>query len=472
MGEHITAAPSGSRRQGRFGRRTAAELAAVLVALLIGAFVGTAGAARAVSLVLLTALVLVAFFRVEWGLLGLAAALPWYHITAVPLLKRLGVTAFDVIGLVLVLALLGRVALNPRRFPVRLHPVGVLVAGLTGWAIVASAVVLPYAEIFAGVKSYVAVLVFYWLVYVLATDRKTIHRALTAFLIGTAAAQLAGLTELIGGFTIMGQRAEPLRVMLEPGVLAPTHMVRAAGLAGDPNFFAMSGLAALPVAAVYWPAARPGWKKLMLAGVLLVLILSIVAGASRGVTAAGALGAVLFLALVGKGRRKRFLVVAAVALGLALMVIPRAYFARLFVTGDRSAAYRVEQREAALQAVTRAPVFGGGAGLHVLQTSGFFQYIHNTYLQVSAEIGLPGLVLFLAVLLASIAAAAAAFRRARASGTDTGIPLALLVSLVCYLVFFFFFSYYGNKTFWFLAALASASSGLSCLPVASMPSRQ
>jgi hypothetical protein len=35
-------------------------------------------------------------------------------------------------------------------------------------------------------------------------------------------------------------------------------------------------------------------------------------------------------------------------------------------------------------------------------------------------------------------------------------------------VFFVFFSYYGNKTFWFLAALASAAAQL---PVASRPGR-
>jgi O-antigen ligase len=83
---------------------------------------------------------------------------------------------------------------------------------------------------------------------------------------------------------------------------------------------------------------------------------------------------------------------------------------------------------------------------------------HNIYLEVIAEFGAPGLVLFAAIvaggLLACAAAARAAVRR-RERETEL-LARGLLLALVAMLVAAFFSSELFNKPLWMLLALAVA----------------
>lgn len=72
-----------------------------------------------------------------------------------------------------------------------------------------------------------------------------------------------------------------------------------------------------------------------------------------------------------------------------------------------------------------------------------YQGTHNTYTQVSAEAGLPALILYLAVMLSVLRGLVRVYKRARKSPTATGkqvsnVSFALLASLVAYAFYIFF----------------------------------
>src|SRR4051794_30630003 len=83
---------------------------------------------------------------------------------------------------------------------------------------------------------------------------------------------------------------------------------------------------------------------------------------------------------------------------------------------------------------------------------------HNTYLQVLAEMGVVGLVLFLTILLFALWCA---FRAARLFARKRDLRMELLargvlISLIGLLVSYFFISEMYNKQFWLLLGLGPA----------------
>jgi O-antigen ligase len=84
---------------------------------------------------------------------------------------------------------------------------------------------------------------------------------------------------------------------------------------------------------------------------------------------------------------------------------------------------------------------------------------HNSYLQVAAELGLPGLVCFVALLAASLAVLARAARRARRADPASRVPQlaqALTGSLIGFMVGAFFLSLAYAEMLYTLVAFAVA----------------
>jgi O-antigen ligase len=83
-------------------------------------------------------------------------------------------------------------------------------------------------------------------------------------------------------------------------------------------------------------------------------------------------------------------------------------------------------------------------------------YPHNTYLDVAAELGFPGLLAFLGIAGLSLRDAFRA--HARAQRDQKVIALGVESALVATAVFWLFFSMFPHKVPWFLMAIASASA--------------
>jgi O-antigen ligase len=131
-----------------------------------------------------------------------------------------------------------------------------------------------------------------------------------------------------------------------------------------------------------------------------------------------------------------------------------------------SAQKRWADSRAALRILAERPLLGAGLGMNVLalndERGSSWTAVHNVYLQLGVELGLPGLALFVALLAASIRTARRAQREARRAGRSDlfhlseGIEVALwgfALSGLFYPVAYHFY-------FYLVAGLAAAAGTL------------
>lgn len=252
---------------------------------------------------------------------------------------------------------------------------------------------------------------------------------------------------------------------------------RATGTIGDPNELAAALLAGLAIGAGF-AVARGSSLALRLGGLLAVPLCAagIFLSASRGGLIA--LGVTLVAATVAAGRWRA----AVTALCAALAAGGVLYFTQLAALPARErlltangGSGRSDLWKVGLRVVRAHPVGGVGVGNsehaavnYVLQP-GVIHYsalifssepfpVHNTYLQVLAEMGVPGLLLFLAVIVVCLGCAlrAARFAAQRQDVTMEALARGVFLALVGMAVANFFISVQYDKLLWLLLGLCPA----------------
>jgi O-antigen ligase len=176
------------------------------------------------------------------------------------------------------------------------------------------------------------------------------------------------------------------------------------GLFGNSNDLAMHLVTMVPLAIGFAFASKSAVRKLLYIGFALLFVSAIVVTFSRG----GFLGLfIAALALTRKiGRRNKF--VSTGALVIAMLTIltfaPGSYSSRLSTIFNSAAdttgssSQRTEILERSVWVTLRYPLFGVGVGnfhyksVHELVT-------HNAYTQVSSEMGIPALVVYLMLMI-------------------------------------------------------------------------
>jgi O-antigen ligase len=187
----------------------------------------------------------------------------------------------------------------------------------------------------------------------------------------------------------------------------------------DPNYFAAALVPALAVA-VFLIATTDSWRtRWLVLAILGVDLVAFVRTQSRGGLVGLAIALLLVVLLAGRARPRVLalvLVLAAVALGYYFAYKP----AHIFQTGARSSGLsaassgRLDEWHVATRMFETHPLGGVGLGNYTtvepayttqdinLQFSSFILRLkhvaHNTYLQVAAEVGIVGILLFLGVL--------------------------------------------------------------------------
>jgi O-antigen ligase len=232
---------------------------------------------------------------------------------------------------------------------------------------------------------------------------------------------------------------------------------------GDPNYFTLSALLCLPIALYLLDNPRqPRWERRFCIASIVVTMIAVTLAASRG----GFLGltaSALFLVWRSKQRRRNFVLVVAVILPL-MVLTPSSPLQRLLSPNyhdEYAANERLLLAEAGLNMVKHHPWTGVGAGNFKMFVRQFGDVnedhiAHNTYISLLAELGIPGFMAYMAVLVATFWSLERVRRRSMTEGPLLvhQIAMGMQAGLVAYLVAVYFVSAEAHKLYWLFVFLS------------------
>lgn len=184
----------------------------------------------------------------------------------------------------------------------------------------------------------------------------------------------------------------------------PDIKARVYSVFGNPNVLAEYLIMTIPLSISLMWYSKKIHKKIIFLATSGVLILALVLTLSRGGWIGFAFSALIFVLLV----EKRLLLSAIPIVLGGILFLPQSILHRIMSIGnfaDSSNAYRLKMWEITLDIIKDNPIAGVGLG-HLPFKETFETYIrtmptyhaHNTYLEIAAELGIPGLIAFLILL--------------------------------------------------------------------------
>lgn len=243
---------------------------------------------------------------------------------------------------------------------------------------------------------------------------------------------------------------------------------RPGSVVGDPNYFTVSAVLCVPLAIALLRPMRQTWLRAFLLGSILITLVAVALAASRG----GFLGLVAASIVLLWHARHRFRNLAMVAvLAPVLLLLPVAPIQRLLHpnhSDQEAGEARLVAWRAGLKMIKAYPLTGVGLGNFKAEMVRYADpkadidsIAHNTYVEIAAEMGIPTLLLFLALIALSCSSLDRARRRAlrlRSSLLSQG-ALGMEAGIVGFAVSIFFLSAEYQKLFWLMVLLSM------CLPV-------
>ncbi len=305
----------------------------------------------------------------------------------------------------------------------------------------------------------------FWLLSEVVDTRSKLQKlaaALTALAVPLAATAVRNY--ISGDFIDAGPQREIQRIV---GYQAP--------LTANPNDLALMLNIILPLSvALLWIHRRPLARAVLL-GAIALDVVAVVATFSR--TGFLTLATLLAGYLWKLGRRaERVWAFGALGVGLfcLLFFLPAGYFSHLGtianVSGDPtgSAQARLQDMIAAAKWALANPLFGAGLGMNVLALNeargATWRHVHNVYLEHAADLGLPGLLLFLLLFAGCMASVGRVQQRLQATGAAPDLfhlAEGIQLSLAGFAVAAFFHPVAYNFYFYYLGGLALAVRNLA-----------
>ena len=303
------------------------------------------------------------------------------------------------------------------------------------------------------------------IVYTAITEAKHVRGVAAALAAGGAAAAVYGLSVI------------PSAAEASDSVTAAADLNRITGTVGDPNLLASLLLVGMIMAiALALDRHRAAAGRVLCAGVATVCFIAAVATVSRGGIIALGVALIATVAFAGKRRGRAVVgiaIFATLAVTYVLAFASESQIARLENADGGSG--RTDIWKVGWRMVEANPGHGVGAGNFNVSSVHYLlvepgavarsSYIvdtpavaHNMYLEVLAELGIPGLALFLLILIICTAAAvraASAFDRCGEDGLAL-IARGVAISLCSMMAADFFLAAEYGKLLWLLLSLGPA----------------
>lgn len=242
---------------------------------------------------------------------------------------------------------------------------------------------------------------------------------------------------------------------------------------GDPNYFTVNALLFMPVALLLLRQTRPRWQWLFCLGCFALTLTAVMFSASRGGFIGLVAASTYFLARSRQRIRNLILVCLSIlVLGLPLEVSPVERLLHPDQSDDEAKQTRIALWSGGLKMITESPILGIGLDNFPFEVPKYvnpddmpryetlYRVAHNSYVEIAAELGVPALLIFMAMLFSSIGSLERVGRVAQASGDDflRRVALGLQAGIVGGAVAIFFVSGEYQKLFWLALFLSM------CLP--------
>ena len=241
-----------------------------------------------------------------------------------------------------------------------------------------------------------------------------------------------------------------------------------AALTKNPNDLALMVNLLLPLTVGLFLSSNWSWQRGFLFFAICMEAGTVILTYSRG----GALTlAVIVLLYMWKLRRRaeRSLLYAVLLAGfLALPLLPSSYFERMStITSMSDKTGSAQERFAdyiiAAKTILADPVVGAGMGMNILamrEARGEWRQVHNVYLEHAIDLGLPGLAIFLALLMCCIQSVARIQRRG-VSPELSSLAEGIQIGLIAYSVAAMFHPVSYHYYFYYIAGLALAAKTIA-----------
>jgi O-antigen ligase len=242
---------------------------------------------------------------------------------------------------------------------------------------------------------------------------------------------------------------------------------RGAWVVGDENHFAISAICAIPLAWFMAQRRGPGWERWFLRGCMLLTVVATLLAASRG-GLLGLVAAMLFMVFRSPHRGRNFVAVF-VLLGVFNIAYSRSPLQRFIhpnVYDSGSETAHLAAWQAGSRMIHEHPLAGIGVGAFREQMlayapawyDGLPSMAHNAYISVTAEMGIPGVLLFLSILVATYLSLERTYRMKSAPPLITRTAVALQAGLVGSSISISFISAEHHEHLWFIIVMSM------CLP--------
>jgi O-antigen ligase len=181
--------------------------------------------------------------------------------------------------------------------------------------------------------------------------------------------------------------------------------IRGAGapITSNPNDLALTLVLMIPFALTFFMTER-GWRKLYSVAYFILSTFAIICTFSRGGFIVLVVVSAVFFYKMAKKNGPKALFVAIALTAVIVPLFPQGYTERLysifhFSQDQTGSAYAREASTlAAFSLVKKNPLLGVGLGMNTLALNdrGFYwTQVHNVYLQIGAELGIPAMVIFI-----------------------------------------------------------------------------